>query len=314
MCGVSHTGGAPWEPRVEQVIGEYDMCLMFSSQFATVYRDRANSLILKRFKNDTYITEKYHLNELFKNDVIKSHIPCIVEYNDKERFILMNYKGVDGIELINAGKYRSKHWELYIKQCVPLVSEIIKLGYVHRDIKPENVVYDEASGLWSFIDFGFMECKKMTRNNSFKGTYPYCMPLLGNKRMLHKFLQHNKLSDIKPAGDYYGFAMSALSMWGHNHESDGCRVNLDLVHIYDIILTGMNSVLCALARIVMACVDYDYGTLSWGPPVECKFITKVDIDWGGLHFEPNVEKCWGHLVDTIIKKQKVPLRQCLNLQ
>jgi hypothetical protein len=227
----------------------------------------------------------------------------MIEFDDTERFILMEYKGVDGIELINTGQYSDELWDMYVQQCVPLLNEIIDLGYVHRDIKPENAVYDRRKRVWSLIDFGFMEPSKTTSNYSFKGTLPYCVPMLGNQSMMNKFMLHNNVSDIRAAGDYFGFAVSALSLRGHEHHVINGGVEFDLGGVYKL-LDCDDKLLDAIARVVISCVDTDYSRMRWSPFSVCKFVNKVDIDWDQYSIDRNVIQCWGNLVDNIIEKRK----------
>lgn len=288
---------------VDSIVEKYKMVLLFSCPLSCVYRDVANKYILKVFKQECYSEEKFFLKTLHDNQKIRPHIPSIVEFNDTGQYILMEHRGIDGIELINSGQYTPELWSEYLDQCIPIVNEIIDMGYVHRDIKPENAVYDKKTGLWSFIDFGFMGPAKMSKS-TFKGTLPYTIPLMGNREMLERFKIHNDPSDARIANDYFAFALSALSLKGHDHIKTARGIELNLVPIYALIMSP-DQVMQHLARVVVACVNTDYCVVNWVSAGQCTFIHRVAINWDNYSLDMNVKRCWAKLVQaTIIEKQK----------
>ena len=312
---------------VDKVIRNYKLKCLFKNQFSDVYSDKQNKYILKIFRsakgassNDMYYAEKKHLEILSNVDYVNKHIPKILEHDDKEKFILMEHKGTDGIELINNRQYNSIVFEEFINQVPKIIDAINKEGYVHRDIKPENLVYDVATKTWSVIDFAFMEPSVHYGHIDFKGTFPYCAPFLGNKQYLQEFLRHNKLKDIKICADYFSFALAAFSLEGNPHITDenDMAVEVSLSPIYSTIINPKASnVMKALAEVVLSCVNVGYSSITWYTHSvggrNCSF---TDVFKCGMFknrkIEKDVIKCWEKFT-TIIEKQNVKIN-CSHVQ
>jgi serine/threonine protein kinase len=305
---------------VDKVIKNYNLKPIFKNQFSDVYSDNSRKYILKIFnkencieKKTLYLTEKNYLTLFSNNKNITQHIPKIIQFNDKEKFILMEHRGRDGIILINDGAYNKRVFEDFIEQIPPVLEEIFKMGHVHRDIKPENLVYNTSTNTWSIIDFAFVEPLKCTGMKlTFRGSYPYCAPFLGNKKYMTDFLKHNNYEDIKVCADYFSFALTAFALEGKIYHENTLEHYVE-VSISSAILTLLNPTTSpikkALARIIISCVDLNFTTIKWfntnrggrrcqyGVGISCPEIKNLKV-------EKNMVKCWGEFM-SIIEKRKV---------
>lgn len=257
-----------------------------------------------------YNSEKKYLTSLIAVEEIKEHIPAILYFNDLEKFILMEYKGLDGVELYNAGKYKEEYWFEFIDQVAFLVDTINKKGLSHRDIKPENVVFSEETGKWSLIDFAFMEKSdaEIDKKN-FKGTFPYTPPFCGNYNMMMVFNEYNPPNCALKAVDYFAFAMSALSMAGIQHVSATMSVRVDLRPIYDIYKNPKTKLIKAIVDIVVSCLDINYSEMVWTSKNRYCMFNKPYVLDVEEPVERNVFKCWDRLMTLIIENQKPNLKE-----
>lgn len=300
--------------KMEKFIKTNDMSLLFSSTHSDVYKDKENKIILKHFTSNPhfYKTEKINMEKLNKIKSIEGHIPRLIAADDKGKFIVMDYKGVDSLELANDGKMSAKVWWECLIQLSHVLDEMRRAGYVHRDVKPENMVYDENTGKWSFIDFAFSHSIHDIKMNPFKGTYPYCAPFIGNLHMYDQYLEHNKRKDVFVDNDRFGFALSILSLMGHERlkDKEGGVVSLDMEPIYSIInkKEEYDPMIYRLALLVLSCINPNYKYIYWYPSHEniqtafgnCAFSNQIK---NKVHVgERNVANCWR---DIINEKQKV---------
>lgn len=297
----------------KKVIKKYMLEELFDNQFSTVYCDEMEKYILKVFKGDDkdtiYENEKNYLTMFSTNEKIKDHIPKILEYNDKEKYILMDHKGKDGIILINDREYGADVYDEFIKQVPIIMNEFFKAGYVHRDIKPENLVYDANTKKWSIIDFAFMEPLKYKPETGlkFRGTYPYCAPFLGNRLYFSKFVNHNKKEDVKLCADIYSFAISLFAMEGNDHITDKVltSVEMSLKPVYNSLINPEASLVKKkLAEIILACIDYRYDSVTWYHNAKkghhCHFTEyKRDANTVKFTFEHDIIKCWENFISII---------------
>ena len=313
---------------VDKVIKNYKLKILFKNQFSDVYADRSKKYILKVFKKDTsveqksmYTTEKMYLNMFSGVDDVRKHIPNIIQFNDKENFILMEHKGRDGIVLINDQQYNSNVFNDFINQIPPVLEAIFKSGYVHRDIKPENMVYDTKTRTWSIIDFAFMEpLKLMGYNLPFKGTYPYCAPFLGNKTYLTEFLRYNKYEDLKVCADYFSFALTAFALEGNEHRDIGLDcVEVSIIPAIEAVLNPKaDQIKKALANIILSCVDVNYTSIRWHYVAQKGRHCTYDMDvycpeLNDMNFEKDMIKCWDNFM-SIIEKRKILVLDSDNVQ
>jgi serine/threonine protein kinase len=261
---------------------------------------------------EMYDREKHYLTILSKNERISRHIPKLYLADDKETFIVMEYKGVDGIDLINSRLLNKEVWKRLVCQMTMVMNEIVSMGYAHRDIKPENVVYDESTMTWALIDFTFMEPSySVIAEMDFKGTYPYCAPVLGNGLMMKTFLEHNHEKDLKASCDYYSFAVTVFSLIGNDHKTNDIgEIELDLEPIYKVLVDDKSDpLLRELARIIAGFVNTTCGVVTWrfkkkGVAV-CTFHKSITNSFDVQPFvERNISKCW-EMYMTIFEKQNV---------
>lgn len=308
---------------LNRTIYKYKLKRLFKNQFSDVYIDKSKKYILKQFKSSTssgecafmYNNEKFFLNMFKDMEKVKKHVPKIIDFDDNERFILMESKGDDGIILINNNEYNKEIFEEFLKQIPSVLEQFFKAGYAHRDIKPENMVYDKKTNTWSIIDFAFMEPLKLDDKTKlpFRGTYPYSAPFLGNRQLYNKFLENNKLEDIKMCADVYSFAISAFSLEGNEHFSKHCDyyVELSLRPVYETIVNPYASqVKKALASIILACVDTQFTTITWNYHAPKGRHCSLNNHWKSkmienIPIEKNVIKCWENFLSIISGKQNV---------
>lgn len=305
---------------VDKVIKSYKLRKLFKNQFSDVYIDPNKKYILKVFKSgrganeeDMYDKEKQYLEKFKENKVLRNNIPRIIEHDDKEKFLLMDHKGRDGIILINDRDYTPQVFDEFLRQLPPLIDEFINNGLVHRDIKPENLVYDSKKHQWSIIDFAFMEPSTNYGNLEFRGTFPYCAPFIGNKHYLQNFLKNNDVKDLKVCADYFSFALAAFSLQGNAHTVDyDNSVTVSLEPVYSTIVNPKSDpALKALAELILSCADVGYSSITWFMKAEkgrhCMFtdVFKCDI-FKNRPLEKNVITCWKNFT-SIIEKQNAQI-------
>lgn len=315
------TGGSR---NIDKYIKKQHFYVLFESDLSVVYRNPDKTAIIKKFKpsankvkfnsldyKEMYETEKRYLSKLAENKNIADHIPRVLDCNDSETFIVMEYKGLDGIEILNAGLFSDEVLQQLIEQITMVLNEIVAMGYSHRDIKPENLVYDINTHKWSLIDFTFMEESNGSAHKlSFKGTYPYSSPILGNRHIMNLFAGNNDREFAKVAADYYSFAVTIFSMLGCEHKESDNKIELNLVPIYQTLVDdNADPVLKALAKIITSSVDIRYSRLLWGRTKNmlCTFHDEVTgpIDMS-LYVERDIRKCWEEYMSIIEKQKTIP--------
>lgn len=299
---------------VDKIIKKLDLKLLYTNEGSVVYRDLYGKYVLKKFTDsekkdricqiEAYNKEKFYLLELAKHEHIKPYIPKVLEYDDFEYFIVMEFRGLDGIDLLNRNLMTRNIILRLINQVGNIVNDITSVGMIHRDIKPENIVYSHRNKQWSIIDFTFMESKD-SKLVTFKGTYPYCAPFLGSNKMYRMFLEHNKYDDAKECADYYSFSMTVFSILLGEHSKDTKTggIDYDLDKIYEV-MDSDDKVLKALAKVTISCVDTNYRFISWikrrGRSL-CVFHTPSEVEFNEP-IDRNVKRCWDEFMSIIGKR------------
>lgn len=284
---------------VKSVIDQHSMKMLYKTKYAVVYHN--DEKVLKHFNSkanrEMYYHEKQALKTIGTMEI--TNVPKMLEFCDENTYILMTYNGTDGMDLCNTGKMTDEIWEKFVFQIYPVINEIHARGYVHRDIKPENVTY--LNGVWSIIDLGFMEKDSIPLIGMF-GTYPYCSPILGNKWAWNMFVDNNDPSMAKKANDYYGFAMTVLSLKDRMaetvHES---FITVDLLKLQRMVITCLNELLVSCAYFVLSLTNLNYEHMTWFTNGKCIFSKRrtsliTDIN-------RNVTQNWKRISDIISKKQ-----------
>lgn len=276
---------------------------------------QGRGLVLKYYRSKSsramYLNEKDSLTSMASCKI--SNVPTVLEYGDKETFILMTYVGVDGIDLINEGKMNNRIWTNFVTQIYPIINEMHVCGFVHRDLKPENVTF--LNGTWSIVDFGFMESDTIPIVKHVFGTYPYCSPFLGNQWCMDMFLKYHPLTFMKKANDYFGFAMTVLSLRNlvNDFRSDH-SVTVDLLQVHKIVVSSNDRVLVSCAKLILAFTEINFQHMTWFKGGRCVF-SKPFTKEARIVFNVsrNIEECWADVGTSIIEKRKI-LRNKTNVQ
>ena len=291
------------------LIEKHSMSLLYNTKHANVYN--GDGLILKVF-NNTVSTSMYRNEKRFLLHINESKItntPQLLDFGDASRFLLMTNTGIDGIDLINDGKMEQCVWDVFVTQIYPTLNDLHASGLVHRDLKPENVTFKD--GVWSIIDMGFMELIDSPTTIRVIGTYPYCCPMLGNKWSMNTFLEYNDKSLLKKANDYYGFAVTVLSLKNVmiEHRS-GKYVTVDLLSLQRLVVTSEDKVLVTCAKLILAFMDINYEFMTWFVTGKCIFTRSIkEENRVSLDVNRNIEECWGELGRIINEKRKIECKR-----
>jgi serine/threonine protein kinase len=290
--------------KMDAIVNKHKLQLSFKTNVSDVYV--GEDVILKKFKpiaaRGMYTVECHYLVVLKDTPALTHHIPNLLDRNDKEMYFVLDNRGLDGTELINANKFTKECWWDYVIQLSAVVNAIVGAGFVHRDIKPENAVYDTETRVWTVIDFAFMEPKCDSNVTRVRGTFPYVAPFLGDDCMMQMFLTHNKKKQLKPCNDYFAFALSALSLMGVANYEQNIQpkvVYMDLEPFYKLWECPKTApIVKALTKIVLSCLNTGYASLHWtivAGRMVCGFTgPRVSYD-----IERDVVKCWNELIDII---------------
>lgn len=255
--------------------------------FLKIYDNR--KLTYKLFQNEMNAYKKIEtINEL------KPYVPKLLDSSDnyklsKVLFLLIENRGIDGIELLNNNNMTFMNWKNFLVDISTTINILHENNIMHCDIKPENTTFSIKTGHWSIIDFGFTNRE---RNNSiFFGTIPYCSPHTGNCLINARTttLTSGRLACVD---DIYAFAISALSLFGYYHnsmENDSCiKFNISqLVSIYNGNLDVLNrqfmptgilyddwlkNILKVLSSIILSQQQTSSRIMVWNKPtLSCSF-------------------------------------------
>lgn len=306
------------------------------STFSDIYLDNLDkpTVVTKVFKPEKFNKEEVDremniMKSFCKDDLLKEHIPKILEYKSSSHMTL-EFCGLDGIELVNAEKFTINMWMDFLVQILPVVDRIHQLGFIHCDIKPENVTYREDQKKWYLIDFGLSKqykgvppCKRL------QGTFHYFSPLLVNKNVRDRFNKDNEYSEdysLLRYAEFYTFALTALSLLGVCYDVvNGYYSMLDVGMIKDIYngdfdklakrgslpkqysernSTWVKHVAKILAGIVLTQVIPEASQLIWNMrTAKCSF---VDVDNISLVAYPTkVVPLWEQLKEIIYNYKKL---------
>jgi hypothetical protein len=290
-----------FRPKVSagKLIKTHSLSMLYETTHADVYK--GSGLVLKKYRGErsrsVYTNERTHMEII---DPRMASTPELIEFNDKEMFLLMKDVGTDGIDLINSYEMGRDTWTLFYKQVYKALNGLHSLGFVHRDIKPENTAF--KNGKWHIIDLAFAESQKTPLDNKVKGTFPYCAPMMGNEQLLGVFLDNNAKTTVKVANDYFAFALSVLTTGTDLEESRTlAHVSLDMGAVQRL-ATGSDEVVTTCAMIVLSCVDIRYQTMVWAGG-RCTFRNLItDTILTEKMVERDISVSWAHL-GSIIEKQ-----------
>lgn len=285
---------------VKSVIEQHYMKILYKTSHANVYQGKGKILkhFISKVNRAMYYNEKETFQKIGESNI--NNVPKMLEFCDKGTYILMTYNGVDGMDLSNEGGITDEIWKNFAFQTYSTLNEIHASGYVHRDLKPENVTY--LNGVWSIIDFGYMEKDSILLTGAVFGTYPYCSPILGNKWAWNMFMNNNDPSLAKKANDYYGFAMTVLSLKNRMSETrNESFVTVDLHELQRMVLTCKDEIMVSCAYLILSLTDLNYEHMSWFNNGKCIFSKRgksliTDIN-------RNITQNWKRIGDIINEKQ-----------
>lgn len=310
------------DSNVKKLTAMMDKSPLHSSS-STLYND--NTTFLKVFNNDkvSQILLKHEYNAYrFLNTIkeLEPYVPKMIQGSMQKNngFLLLENRGIDALELINS-KDIEMDFSIWVKFMVHVSTALTILhdyGISHGDMKPENVTYDQKTGKWSIIDFGFAR-----RNNctpcKFHGTIPYCSPHIADNYIRNRTKKSTNL-DSNVVNDIFGFAMSALTIFGYYFNVETMPhvkysvTNLIKIHNGDMSGLCLSfipknaqsnditvKVLKLLATIVLTQIDFEYSEVVWVKhSCKCYFSGKKHLDCDITNFD--IGKYWEELL-TIIR-------------
>ena len=94
------------------------------------------------------------LTNLGKNQQIPKYIDCFEE--DGESYLVQEFiEGQTLAEILESGKKFSEDETIeFLKEILPIVSNLHNEGFIHRDIKPDNLIKQDKDNKYILIDFG----------------------------------------------------------------------------------------------------------------------------------------------------------------
>lgn len=256
------------KPGVTKMIAKYeiDEDQMILGGTSKVYLNRDMGVVLKYINSELKLNLTNEINALKycenkMSNIHLKHIPKVVEYT--KDVIVMEYKGVDAVEIINDGKLTPAIVTKFINDITSVITAMHDSNLCHGDIKLENVTYDSENNRWSLIDFGF------ATNADFpyvlskqRGTYPYTLPACGNYKYMSEFKNSNPTLSIRIANDWYATAVTILGMVGLSYSENPNSVFLELDDIV-VYYQCENKVLSALAAVILSVVDETAKSVHW---------------------------------------------------
>lgn len=268
---------------------------------------------------ELFKTEYKTYKSLEKIPELEQYIPKMLDSSNNyhgcnKNFILLENRGIDGIELSNNMLMTFDGWKRFLVDISYALKILHKNNITHCDIKPENVTFDNKKKLWSLIDFGF--AGRQEKTNKFVGTIPYCSPHTFHPVIQARTSVTSTKHNLKFVGDIYSFAMSALVMFGYTHSREGRFVRFDITHIIGIYngtpkcfveeyipKNAINNewtrkVLKILAAIILTQVDTTCRIAQWDSKLlSCSFIGHNTMS---CHVKYNIHEYWDEF-NTIIE-------------
>lgn len=194
------------------------------SSSSSVCIDKDRRLVFKFFdKNKANIFNQFLHESDINNTLTKLNIrgvPKTVDiYQDtvkKVYLLVQEYKGSDGVELLNDGMFTQKARVELLKQIPNIINSVHSNGFIHLDIKLENLCLQNNE--WFLIDWGLG--KKINGTlKGFTGTIPLMSPIFDIK---DKEIILNRESNA--ILDYFSFSLSVLDLFYrlYNEHCENC--------------------------------------------------------------------------------------------
>lgn len=269
---------------VDRICGQTEIqTVLFESCTARVCKDLTGSHYVKYFKDvgDSMVLFESECS-VYKRigDIpdLSKYVPKFIGFDEDSKCIMIEKRGVDAIEFLNhnISEYLYEHWLSFLYNISDALYLLHENGIIHADVKPENVLFEIETNRWFLIDFAFSayanDLKKYRRCNF--GTVVYCSPHSVCNQYVDGVNRY-KINDI------YGFAMSALVLYGYEYEvvDFGMNTMHNIVHLISIyngdissIKVGMlpkgclvddRKILKLLVSIVLTQLDLSYRYLKW---------------------------------------------------
>lgn len=233
-----------------------------------------------------------------------------------EKFILMENRGVDGIELTNKRLVTFDIWKKLLVDISYTLNILHSNDIIHCNIKSENVIFDKQMNRWSLIDFGVVG--KYDGFYRFVGSLQYCSPHVVDNNINDRSMKASLKHKMKNTRDIYSFAITALIMFGYDYHFGIIYFKLNVKHLIEIYNGNIEcimsstyllknatndkwtrNVLRVLSAIVLTQTDIRCEFIRWDRMNNtCEFVGQNNMQ---CDVKYNIHDYWDEL-NTIIKK------------